>query len=148
MCAGTDRPQQSRMFPHPIAVAPNGDAVAVVQQPVDAGRRHHLVPEDGAPLLDAVVGGQHGRGVVVAGIDALAEQHRPVPTDGQIADLIDDEERGITQHPAAARELPGGFGLFQRLDAGDQGAGVDPPPVLRRSKLEVFRTYGGRSRAR
>ena len=137
MCAGTDRPQQIRMFPHPIAVAPNVDDGAVVQQPVDAGRRHHLVPEDGAPLLEAFVGGQHGRGVFVAGIDELEAQHRPVPTDGQIADLIDDEERGITQHPEAARELPGGFSLFQRLDEGDQGTVVDPSPVLRRGDREA-----------
>ena len=93
------------MFPHPIAVAADIDDVAVVQQPVDEGRRHHLVPEDSAPFLEAFVGRQHCRGAFVAGIDELEEQHRPVPTDGEIADLIDDEERGIAQHAEAAREL-------------------------------------------
>ncbi len=38
------------MGPHPVAVAANVDDVAVVQQAVDQGRCHDLVPEHRAPL--------------------------------------------------------------------------------------------------
>ena len=44
------------MILHPVAVAPDVDDVAVVHQPVDEGRRHHLVaPFAAAPGIDALI---------------------------------------------------------------------------------------------
>jgi hypothetical protein len=37
-----------------------------VDEAIDEGTGHDLVAEDLAPLLKAFVGGQHGRGVLVA----------------------------------------------------------------------------------
>ena len=65
------------MGPHAVAVASNVDDVAMVQQTVDQGRRHDFVAEHAAPFLEALVRGQHGRGLLVAGIDQLEEQHGP-----------------------------------------------------------------------
>ena len=48
--------QQVLMILHPVAVAPDVDDVAVVHQPVDEGRRHHLVaPFAAAPGIDAMI---------------------------------------------------------------------------------------------
>jgi hypothetical protein len=44
---------------HPVAVAANVDDVTVVHEPVNQGRRHDLVAEDLAPLLKALVRGEH-----------------------------------------------------------------------------------------
>ena len=55
--------------PHPIAVAADVDEVAPVEQPVEESGRHDLVVQDLAPVLEALVRGQHGRGVSVAGVD-------------------------------------------------------------------------------
>jgi len=40
------------MLPQSVAVAPDVDDVAVVQQTVDEGRRHHVVAEHAAPFLE------------------------------------------------------------------------------------------------
>ena len=42
------------MLPHSVAVAPDVDDVAVVQQPVDERRRHHLGAEQAAALPGGV----------------------------------------------------------------------------------------------
>ena len=47
--------QQVLMIPHPVAVAPDVDDVAVVHQTVDQSGRHHLVAEHAAPVLEALV---------------------------------------------------------------------------------------------
>ena len=54
-------PQPVLMLPHPVAVAPDGDDVAMVQQAVDERCRHDLAAEQGAAFFEAVVRGQHGR---------------------------------------------------------------------------------------
>ena len=54
--------QQVPVFSHPVAVAPDVDDMAMVQQAVDESRRHYLVAEHMPPLLEALVRGQHRRG--------------------------------------------------------------------------------------
>src|SRR5215207_5271638 len=59
--AGEDRvgsgavepPCQVRMLTEPIAVAPDVHDVTVVDEAIDQGCRHDVVPEDLAPLLEA-----------------------------------------------------------------------------------------------
>ena len=48
---------------HAIAVAPDVDDVAPVEEPVEQRGGHDLVAEDAAPLLEALVGGQDIRGM-------------------------------------------------------------------------------------
>ena len=118
------------MLPHAIAVAPDVDDVAVVQQAINQRRRHDLVAENGAPLLEALVGRQHRGGVFVARIDQLEEQHRPVAAHRQIANLVDDQQRRMGQYPQTTRQLARCLGLLQRFDQPGQGAEVNPAPRL------------------
>ena len=70
------------MSPHPVAVAADVDDVAVVQQTVDERRRHDLVADHAAPLLEPLVRGQHCRTPLVARVDPLEcrSTTRPWPT--------------------------------------------------------------------
>ena len=83
---------QFRMFAHSVAVAADVDEMAVVQHSIDEGSGHDIIAQDLAPLFEALVGSQHGRGTLVAPIHELEEQHRAGVIDWQIPDLIDDEQ--------------------------------------------------------
>ena len=104
------------MLAHPVAVATDVDDLAVVQQPVDEGGGHDLVAEYAAPVLEALVGGEHGRGAFVAGVDELEEEHGSVLGDGQVADLVDHEQCGMGEDTQPAGEIAGGLGVRKRFD--------------------------------
>ena len=53
---------QIGVLPHPVAVAANGDDVAVVDEAIDQRRGHDVVAEDVTPVLEAFVRGENGRG--------------------------------------------------------------------------------------
>ena len=106
-------------------VAADVDDVAVVQQPVDEGRGHDLVAEHAAPFLEALVGGEHGGGALVAGVDELEEEHGAVLADGQVADLVHHEQGRMSQHTEPSGELARGLGIDERLDKRRQGSVVD-----------------------
>ena len=98
---------------HPVAVAADVDDVAVMQQPVDECCGHDLVAQDLAPLLEALVGREHGGRVLVAPVDQLEEEHGASLVDRQIADLVDDQERGVGQGLETMAESASGLGLFE-----------------------------------
>src|ERR1019366_3780161 len=52
--------------------------------------------------------------VLVAATHQLKEQHRAGTTDREIADFVDDHERGKTQRADATRELPTHLRVFER----------------------------------
>jgi len=54
------------VLPHAVAVARIVTMWPVVDEPVDQRGGHDLVPKELAPLLKALVGGQHGGGLLVA----------------------------------------------------------------------------------
>jgi len=74
--------------------------MAPVEQPVEESGRREPVVQDLAPVLEALVGGRHGRGASVAGVgasvagvgasvagvDQLEEQPDPVRSDREIAE--------------------------------------------------------------
>ena len=64
-----------RVMTHPVAVAADVDDVTVVEQPVDERCSHDLVAQDLAPLLEALIGREHGGCVLVAPVDQLEEEH-------------------------------------------------------------------------
>jgi hypothetical protein len=72
------------------------------------------------PLLEALVGGPHRRGVLIAPIHELEEEHRTGVVDGQIADLVHDEQRGMGEDSQALRQSSGRLRFFQRGDEVDE----------------------------
>src|SRR5690606_33581164 len=83
---GLEGPVELGVVAHAVAVAADAHDVAVVEQAVDQRGRHDLVAKDLAPLLEALVAGEHGRGRLVAPGHELEEEHGPGAADGQIAD--------------------------------------------------------------
>src|SRR5690606_22276523 len=115
---------------HAVAVAADAHDVAVVEQAVDQRGRHDLVAKDLAPLLEALVAGEHGRGRLVAPGHELEEEHGPGAAHWQIADLVHHEDGGVGEHLEPLLELACGLGLFQAGDEVGERAVVDAPAAL------------------
>ena len=86
-----DRLGELGVAPHPVAVSPDVDDVAAMEQAVQERGGHHLVPEDPAPLLEALVRGQDRGSTLIAPVDELEEQDRAALGHRQVADLVDDQ---------------------------------------------------------
>jgi len=65
----------------------------VVDEPVDHGGGDDVVAEDLAPPPERLVGGDDQAGAFVAGGDELEEQVCRFGLEGDVPDLIDDEQR-------------------------------------------------------
>ncbi len=118
------------MASHPVAVAADVDDVAAVEQTVQEGGGHDLVVQDLAPALEALVRGEHRRGVLVAPVHELEEEDGTAPGDREVADLVDDQKRRVSQCLETLVQPSGGLGLLERVDQIGQGAVVDPAPAL------------------
>ena len=104
------KPPSSRVAPaarrtfwlrtHAVAVAADVDDVAVVQQSINQRHGHHLVAQHLAPFLEALVRGQHRRGLLMAGADQLEEQHRTLSTHRKVADFVEPPEAPDGSAPA------------------------------------------------
>src|SRR5436305_228418 len=94
------------------------------------------VAEDVPPLSEAAVGGEDHRALFVAGVDELEEQIAAAGDDGQIADLVDDEQREAAEvsDPFAQGAFPFGFG--ERGDDIGERAEVDAATGLHRLDAE------------
>lgn len=79
---GRETGGEGPVFPHAVAVAPDVDDVAVVDQAINQGRGHHLVAKDVAPFLEGLVAGQHRRRVFVASAHELEEELSARPGNG------------------------------------------------------------------
>ena len=105
------------MLPHAVAVAPDVDDVAVVEQPIDERGGHDLVAEDVPSLLEALVGGEDDGADLVAPVDELEEEGDAGAGDGDVSDLVDDPQRRVGEdlEPAGGLcLLEGGDGVSQR----------------------------------
>ena len=116
---------------HAVAVAPDVDDVTVTHEAVDERARHDVVAQDVAPVLEAFVAREHGGRPLVAAAHELEEQHRPGVADGEVADLVHDEERGKDQRLQALAQPARRLGFFERRDQIGEGAVVDPAPTGR-----------------
>ena len=108
-----------------------------MQQAIDECSGHDLVAQD--LIFEAFIGGEHSGCALVAPVDELEEEHGAGLADRQVADLVDDQERGIGEDLEAASELAGGLGFFERGDEIGQSAVVDSAPALRRRNGEADR---------
>ena len=79
--------------------------MTVMQQAIDECSGHDLVAQDLTPLFEAFVGREHSGCALVAPVDELEEEHGAGLADRQVADLVDDQERGIGEDLEAASEL-------------------------------------------
>ena len=115
-CAGWDAAEVA-VF-ESVAVAFEGDDFGVVDEPVDHGGGDDVVAEHFAPAAEGLVAGDDQRGSFVAGGDELEEQVRGFGFEGDVADLVDDEQRVAAE--------PDEFGLQA---AGVVGVGEAGDPV-------------------
>ena len=77
------------MFPQPIGMPFDLDDDGMVQQAVQQGGGHHVIPKDSSPVFKTPIGGEDGGALLVAGIDQLEEQVGAAGFDRQVADLIE-----------------------------------------------------------
>jgi hypothetical protein len=71
----------------------------VVHEPVGDGCGDDLVAEDVAPSAEGPVAGDDGGGSLVAGRDQVEDQVRGACVEGDVADLVDDQQ-GDTREAA------------------------------------------------
>jgi hypothetical protein len=80
-----------------VARALDLDDDGVVEETVEEGGSDDRVAKDLAPLGEAAVGGEDHRSLFVAGVDELEEEASAIRGDWQVADLVDDQERGAAE---------------------------------------------------
>ena len=88
--------------------------------------------EDLAPALEALVRGEHRRGVLVAPVDELEEEDGAATADGQVADLVGDEECRVGQGLEPVVEASRRLRLLEAVDEVGQDAVVHLPAALGR----------------
>ena len=130
------------VLPHPVAAAAYVDDMAVMQEAIDECSGHDLVTQDLTPLLEPFVGREDGGCALIAPVDELEEEHGAGRADRQVADLVDDQERGIGEDLEAASQLAGGLGFFERRDEVGQSAVVDSASALSRGDGEGAEAEG------
>src|SRR5512132_2723749 len=111
----------------------------VMEEPIEQRRGDDRVAEDVAPFGEAAVGGEDHRPLFVAGIDQLEEQVAAAGDDRQVADLVDDEQRGAAEPADAFAQASLAFGPGQRGDdvgeAREVGGNLYSVPDATRKRL-------------
>lgn len=108
-----------------VAGALDADDDGVVEQAVEQGGGDDGVAEHLAPFGKAAVGGEDHGAALVAGVDQLKEQVPAAGDDGQVADLVDDEQLWPAEEPDALAQRALALGLGQRADELGEGGEVD-----------------------
>ena len=102
----------------------------MVDEPVDHRGGDGVVAEDLAPAAEGLVGGDDQGGAFVAGGDELEEQVRGFGFEGDVADLVDDQQR-VAAEPAQLVLQPAGVvGVGEPVDPFGRGGELDPVPGL------------------
>ena len=101
------------LFAKTVAVAADGDDVAVVKQPIEDRGSHDGVAEDRAPFADRAIRGHQHRPALVASRHELEEQMRGIWLEGQIAEFIDDQQLRLGEVGQLFLEPAIGVGLGQ-----------------------------------
>ncbi len=81
----------------PVAVAFEVDDLGVVDEAIDHGGGDGGVPEHLAPTAERLVRGDDHRRSFVAGGDELEEEVGGFAVEGDVADLVDDEQRDASE---------------------------------------------------
>jgi hypothetical protein len=120
----------------PIAGTLDLDDDRVVQQPIQQRGGDHGIAEDLTPFRKAAVRGQDHGALFVSGVDQLEEQVGAAAGDGQIPDLVDDEQRGAGIEADLFGQAPLSFSLGQRLDQFGEAAPVDTAACFHRGHAD------------
>src|SRR5690242_8002192 len=83
----------------PVGGPVDADDGGAVQEPVEHGGGDGSVAEGSGPVGDADVGGQDGAGAQVSLVDDLEQGGRAVGGQGEVAELVDDEQAGAAEEP-------------------------------------------------
>ena len=127
----------------------------MVDEAVDHGGGDDFVAEDFAPASEGQVGGDQDRALFVAGRDELEEQVRGVGVEGDVADLVDDDQlvaadllqlglqsAGVVGGGQAGDPVGGGV----EQDAVPGLGGLDAQPEVMCSGVENVSSAGADSR--
>lgn len=124
------------MLAKPIARAFDLDDDGMMEQSVEERGGNDGIAEDVAPFGEAAIGGEDHGALLVAGVDELEEEIAATGNDRQVADLVDDQERGSAEMPEALAELSLPLSGCQRGNDVGEGGEVDAPSGLDRLDRE------------
>ncbi len=99
------------LFATAVALAADGDDVAVVEHSVEDGGSDHRIAEDRAPLPDGPVRGDPHGSAFVAVADQMEEQMGGVGFERQIAELVHDQQFRLGEVGELLLEPPLGVAL-------------------------------------
>src|SRR5215471_3103964 len=69
------------------------DDDSVVKEPIEQRRGHHWVAKNVTPFGEAAIRGEDYGAALLARVDELEEQIAAARDDGQVSDLLDDQQR-------------------------------------------------------
>lgn len=101
----------------PVAVAADGNDVAMMKQAVEDGGGHHRVSKDLAPFADGAVAGDEHAAALVAARHKLEEEVRGVWLERQVAEFVDDQELRLGTEAEPVLEAALGMGARERAVA-------------------------------
>ena len=118
------------MLAEAITGALDLDDDGMVEQAVQQGGGDDGVAEDLAPFGEAAIGGEDHRSLFVAGVDELEEQVSPARDDGQVADLVDDQQCSAAEVAKALAQAAVALGFGERCDEVGERREGDAAPCL------------------
>src|SRR5215831_2984252 len=108
--------EESGVFAHAVTRSLDLDDDGMMEQTVEQRGGDDWAAEDVAPFSEAAVRGEDHRALLIAGIDQLEEQVAATGRDWQVADLVDDQQRGAAKEANAFTQAALAFGLGQLGD--------------------------------
>ena len=118
------------MGAQPVACAFYLNDDSVVRQSVEQCGGDDRIAEDLGPFGKSTVGCQDHGAFFVTGVDQLKERICAACGDGQIADLVDDEQGRPCIEADFLNQSAFPFGLAQRLDQFGERRAIDAPAGL------------------
>src|SRR5215471_13021573 len=102
---------------HAETLAFDDHGLGVMQQAIqDGGREGTIIIKDLGPFLEGAVRGDHDRALLIAQRDDLEEQISARLVNGQVAELVEDEQRRLGVFLEFHFETPRILGRCQRVD--------------------------------
>ena len=103
--------EEGGVFAHAVARSLDLDDDGMMEQTVEQRGGDDWTAEDVTPFGEAAVRGEDHCALLVTGIDQLEEQVAATGCDWQVADLVDDQQRGAAKEANAFTQGALAFGL-------------------------------------